>query len=463
MFSDFLIDFFCIILTVNLLGIALLSALRIYFIQKSSRSNFFKLETNEPLISIHFAICNEPPEMVLETLKSFVGLNYSNFEVIIISNNTSNEKSWKPIKSFSKSIPNFKFFHYDKVKGYKAGALNIALTKMNPDSKYIFTVDSDYKLDTDALKVCIGSIESRELDVLQFPQDYSNVCSNTDGLQVNYKHYFECYLSAMDSEKFGLPTGTLTLVKAIVFEKGHRWPTETITEDAHFGVELLSSNFKIGYCNISIGKGTMPTNVSDYSKQFKRWIFGNFQTLILSLNNKGINVKNKLRLFTMLTAWINFLAIPIVLSFISIPFIITEAEHINMVYMLIIISLFFHGLTQLYILKVTSKNEFRKTINAMLVHISTLEIGSFHWIGYYINSKKPFHRTNKFLTIDGLSFSFFLAPILLVLGSIVCLLFESKLIGLSLLVISIIGLLGKLQLVRELFYSKFNLFKTDKL
>ena len=461
MFSEYIIIFFYVILVINFFGIAVVSSLRIYFIQRSSGSNFKQLDSDEPFVSIHFAICDEPVDMVLDTLQSFEALNYSNYEIIIISNNTSNRNSWKPIEIFSQTRSFIKFFHFDKLDGFKAGALNIALEKMDVKADYVFTVDADYKLHPDALKIAVGTIRNRDLDVLQFPQDYENVCCNTQGLQANYKHYFECYLSAMDIEKFGLPTGTLTMIDTKVFKDGQSWPTETITEDAHFGVELLSNDFKIGYCGKSIGKGIMPTNVSDYMKQLKRWIFGNFQTLIASLSNREISVSNKIRLFTMLSAWINFLAVPISVTFLLIPFVIAGSKDLEFVYYIIFISLLLHLLTQWYILSVTSKYNIRRTIYAMLVHIGTLEIGSFQWLSYFINSTRPFIRTNKYLTKNKLSISFFFVPLVLTAVSIICMLNDAKFIGISLLGISIIGLLGKLQLVKELYFSKFNLFNLD--
>ena len=459
MILQYITYFIILLIIINFLGILFLGVLRIYFIKRTTIIKHSTLEGNEPFVSIHFAICNEPPEMVLETLNSFLQLNYKNFEVIIISNNTNNIESWKPIENFSNEINNFKFYHFDNVKGFKAGALNIALEKMSHRANFIFTVDSDYQLHPDALKIAVGSLQFRHVDLLQFPQDYRNVCGHTQGLQINYKHYFECYLSAMDSEKYGLPTGTLTLIKSDIFRNGMKWPTTTITEDAHFGLELLSKGLKIGYCNTSIGLGTMPTNIADYNKQFERWIFGNFQTLMLSFKKRGINFHHKLRLFTMLSAWVNLLAIPIVLTFLAVPLYFLEQENISFIYALIILSISTHLLVQIFLFTITSKNNKQKTLKALLVHIGTIEIGSFHWMSYFRKSEKPFVRTNKYLNSNSDSWVFFAMPILLFLCSILYLLTGFKIVGLALLGIAVIAIIGKLQLMYELFHSKFNLSK----
>lgn len=454
---------FIIFLCLNLLGILFLGGLRIFFIKNSNSTKHKVLKGIEPFVSIHLAICNEPPDMVLKTLYSFKELHYSNYEVIIISNNSTNTKSWKPIQLYCLEHDEFKFYHFDKVSGFKAGALNIALQKTSTLTEYIFTVDSDYQLQSDALKIAVGTIIDRNVDLIQFPQDYQNICDNTSGLQINYKHYFECYLSAMDHEKYGLPTGTLTLIKFHIFQNDFVWPTSTITEDAHFGLELLSRNFKIGYCNKSIGLGTMPTNIEDYSKQYKRWIFGNFQTLILSFRKRNISFGHKLRLFTMLSAWINLLAVPIVLTFAAVPLFFFDAGKFFTIYFLITLSIFSHLVVQIYLFRITSKNSILKTFKALLVHIGTIEIGSFHWITYFRNNKQAFNRTNKFILSEKSSVRFFMMPILLFTCSIIYLLFDFKVVGLALMVISIVAVVGKLQLVYELFHSKYNFSKIFRL
>jgi len=459
MVTELFIDTFYILLGINLAALLLLCTSRIYFINTSKIINYTELQSEEPFVSIHLAICNEPPDIVMDTLNAFNDLEYANFEVIIISNNTPNLASWQPIEAYAVKFDHFRFFHFDKVEGYKAGALNIALEKTNPKAEYVFTVDSDYKLLPNALKVAVGSIKERKVDVLQFPQNYRNICSHTKGLQANYKHYFECYLSAMDKKHLGLPTGTLTLIHSEVFKKGLRWPTETITEDAHFGIELLSRKFTIGYCNLSIGTGTMPTSITDYTKQYKRWSFGNFQTLVMCLKKKDIPYTQKLRLSTMLFVWVNLLALPILISFMGIPFLIMHTHGIYVAYLLVFMSLILHTITQFFILRMSSKHSVYETFMALLVHIGTVEIGSFYWLTYIINSHKPFVRTNKFLIAEGFSLSYFYLPILLFISSIVCFLFSSRLIGFSLITISIFGLLGKLRLKYELLHSRQNLSK----
>ena len=81
-----------------------------------------------PLVSIHVPTHNEPPLMVMQTLNALARLDYPNFEVIVLDNNTADESLWRPVASHCAALgPRFRFFHIDNVKGFKAGALNKAL------------------------------------------------------------------------------------------------------------------------------------------------------------------------------------------------------------------------------------------------------------------------------------------------------------------------------------------------
>ena len=453
---EFWIGIFNLILLFNIGLIFFFGLFRVRFVRKIIKPNIIVNTTQRPFVSVHLAICDEPPSIVLETLSSILRLDYKNYELIIISNNTTNTSSWLPIQKFAEQHKTrIKFYHFDQVDGNKAGALNIALEKMSIFTKYIFTVDADYKLEQNALGFAVNSILDKEVDLLQFPQDYRNSCKNTEGLQLHYKHYFECYLSSKESHNFGLPTGTLTLVNARIFKDGMRWPTETITEDARLGIELLARKYSIGFSNISIGKGTMPLTIIDYNKQLKRWVFGNFQTLV-SLLSKRIDFSKKLRLMTMLTAWINLLALPITCTYLVLLLSFTTNLRLEKTVLLIGISVVAHLSIQYYIFFVTSRFNIRKALKALLVHIGTLEIGSFHWLLYFLNRERPFVRTNKYLVPNTMPNTYFLIPTSMFILGIISLLLSQQVVGLVFLVISILIFLGKLQLISEIYHSKFN-------
>ncbi|HET7798224.1 MAG TPA: glycosyltransferase, partial [Nevskia sp.] len=99
----------------------------------------------QPFVSIHLACCNEPPEMVILTLDSLAALDYENFEVLVIDNNTKEDEVWKPVEAHCRALgERFRFFHLNPWPGFKAGALNFGLRQTSPRADVVAVVDADY-------------------------------------------------------------------------------------------------------------------------------------------------------------------------------------------------------------------------------------------------------------------------------------------------------------------------------
>ena len=52
-----------------------------------------------PFVSLHVPAHNEPPDMVIDTLRSLLRLDYPRYEVILIDDNTDDESLWRPVEA----------------------------------------------------------------------------------------------------------------------------------------------------------------------------------------------------------------------------------------------------------------------------------------------------------------------------------------------------------------------------
>ena len=82
-----------------------------------------------PMVSLHVPAHNEPPDMVIDTLRALLRLDYPRYEVILIDDNTDDEALWRPVEAWC-ARHGVKFAHLDNWPGYKSGALNYALRKL---------------------------------------------------------------------------------------------------------------------------------------------------------------------------------------------------------------------------------------------------------------------------------------------------------------------------------------------
>lgn len=377
------------ILSVSLLGIIIHGLAPFFYFRREAKKNGESVGTTRPKVSIHIPCSNEPPALVIQTLKCALSSDYQNFEIIVIDNNTSKKSLWKPVESFCQENQ-VVFRHYDKLKGYKAGALNEALKLTATDAKYIFICDADYCLQKNAISRAVQLAENEEISLLQFPQAYRNVNSGNHDLKEEFFHYFKVYSNASNTGGNTLATGTLTLLNRKDLDRLQGWRSHSITEDASLGVAFRSLGFKTRYIHEKIGHGLMPENGQELRKQRTRWMFGNIQTL-KELLRSNMALKDKLQCMLQLTAWINFLGIPflaLIANLIySLFFNFPAPQHVEL---LILSSFSIYLILRFLVFLVIAG-----TSRSFLIHLSFIWEGAFCWWGALLGQKKPFHKTCK--------------------------------------------------------------------
>lgn len=235
-----------------------------------------------PLVSIHVPCYNEPPEMMIETLNALALLDYENFEVVILDNNTPDEETWRPVEEHCAALgPRFRFFHFDGVKGFKAGALNIAITLTHPDAKYMAVIDSDYHVDPNWLRLTLPYFADERIAIVQGPQDYRDADESLFKAMCyeEYRGFFQIGMVERNESDAIIQHGTMTIVRRDKLEEVGGWATWCITEDTELGLRLFEAGYGAAYIPQSMGKGLIPDTLKAFQSQRYRWVYGAMQIL----------------------------------------------------------------------------------------------------------------------------------------------------------------------------------------
>ncbi len=235
-----------------------------------------------PKVSIHVAICNEPPAMVMQTIDSLAGLDYPNLEVIIIDNNTKDPAVWRPVQDYCAQLgERFKFFHFDTMKGFKAGALNYVLSQTAPDAKVIGVIDSDYMVRPDWLKAVVPYFDDDRIAYVQAPQDHRDWTGDRFKEMLNWEYagFFDIGMCLRNEYDAIIQHGTMTLVRKDRMEEMGGWATWCITEDTELGLRLMQKGYGAMYSRERFGHGLTPDHFSGYKKQRFRWAYGAMQIM----------------------------------------------------------------------------------------------------------------------------------------------------------------------------------------
>src|SRR6516162_1912621 len=234
-----------------------------------------------PMVSLHVPAHNEPPNMVIETLRSLIRMDYPRYEVILIDDNTDDEDLWRPVEAWC-NRHGVKFAHLADWPGYKSGALNYALRQMtSPDAEVIGIVDSDYQVDPGWLRRCAPAFADPWIGFVQTPQDYRDwrQARYYRRLYYSYKYFFAVSQPSRNEHDGAIFAGTMGLIRRVALDELGGWDEWCITEDAEMSLRLLRAGWSGLHVDQTWGRGIMPLTFEALKGQRYRWCFGGIQII----------------------------------------------------------------------------------------------------------------------------------------------------------------------------------------
>lgn len=364
-----------------------------------------------PKVSVHVPCYNEPPDMMIETIQALERLDYPNFEVLIIDNNTKDDAVWQPVEAYIKSLnrPNFRFFHLPKWPGFKAGALNYALTETHPDAEIIATIDSDYIVRSRWLSDLVPHFTNPQVALVQAPQDYRDGHEDLFKRMCfwEYAGFFYLGMKSRDEKNAIIQHGTMALIRRSALTQAGGWAEWCITEDAELGLRLFEAGHKAVYTEKSYGRGLMPDSFDAFRKQRYRWAYGAMQILkshwrdLMPFRGRRLEPAQR---YQFLAGWLPWIADGLQLSFIALAIAWTVGMILwpqfiappLTVYLFVTIGMFAFKVGKsfwLYAQKVPCS--LLDNIGASLAGLAlSYAVGKAVWRGIF-TSNLPFHRTPK--------------------------------------------------------------------
>lgn len=235
-----------------------------------------------PMVSIHVPCYNEPPHMVMQTLDALAQLDYPNFEVLVIDNNTKDEAVWKPLEAYCATLgPRFRFFHLPNWPGYKAGALNFGLRETSPKAVVVGVIDSDYIVEKNWLRATVPYFDRPEVAIVQAPQDYRDGDESLFKRMCywEYAGFFHIGMVQRNERNAIIQHGTMTLIRKTTLQGVEGWAEWCICEDAELGLRMFQNGYEAVYLEHSFGRGLIPDSFGGYKTQRFRWAYGAVQIL----------------------------------------------------------------------------------------------------------------------------------------------------------------------------------------
>lgn len=377
---------------------------------------------HSPMVSLHVPTHSEPPEMVIETLNKLAQMDYHNFEVLVIDNNTKDPHFWMPVKKHCEFLgKKFRFFHIENLGGAKAGALNFALKQTDPRASIMGVIDADYHAGAAFLKALIGYFDDPKMGFVQTPHDYRGWENNLYLTMCywEYKLFFHTTLVSMNERDAALTVGTMCLIRKKALKEAGGWSTWCVTEDSELAIRIHDLGYTSVYVPKTFGRGLIPETFDGYKRQQYRWTAGPVQELqhhfkhLLGLSKRPSQFTFGQRAHHFnhgLDRVIVGLSIP--LMFISLSVIASMVTHREVVpvpfelWLAATVLLVSNGLLTYLSYKVIAKPTFWQIIGAIFAAKALAPTITYAALKTFLTGKAKWHRTNKFKTKNSFAQAF---------------------------------------------------------
>jgi glycosyltransferase involved in cell wall biosynthesis len=238
--------------------------------------------TSFPMVSIHVPCHAEPPNLVISTLDRLAQLDYPDFEVLVIDNNTTDPDLWRPLEEHCAVLGRrFRFLHVEGIRGAKAGALNWAAPHTDPRATLVGVVDADYHVEPDWLRRTVGHFEDATVGFVQCPHAYRDYGNSRFCRMANWEYavFFTTGMVSLDHHGAGLTVGTMSLIRRAALEDAGGWAEWCLTEDSELSIRIHAAGYRSVYLNEPLGRGLIPETFQGYRQQRFRWTYGPVQEL----------------------------------------------------------------------------------------------------------------------------------------------------------------------------------------
>ncbi|MFQ6000275.1 MAG: DNA-directed RNA polymerase subunit alpha C-terminal domain-containing protein [Anaerolineae bacterium] len=246
-------------------------------------ANGYRIEPGvQPFVSIHLPLYNEK-EVVDRLLTASTSLDYENYEVIVADDST--DETTKILERWAEH-PRVKISHRQDRSGFKGGALQVALQRMDPRTEFVIVFDADFIPPPDVITRFLAYFYSGNGDGQRYADDrvavvqgyqwhMLNASQNwiTRGIRVEFSGSY--VIERPGQELLGsmkMISGSVFMIRADVLRK-HGWGT-SITEDWELTLRLYLDGYKVLYTPFIQAPAECISDFRQLTRQRMRWAEG---------------------------------------------------------------------------------------------------------------------------------------------------------------------------------------------
>jgi len=266
---------FLFVLLMRYFGILIMAYLYINQYTYSKTTGFY------PFVSIIVPVYNED-KVVADSIRSLLQLNYSNYEIIVVndgSTDKTNEVAEKLVGYHKGKFGDIKVSLINKPNGGKAKALNAGIRYSK--AEIVLCMDGDSQLSPDSVRLGVRHFSNPEIGAVAGNVKILNRRKFLTDLQaLEYIEGLNMVRSAQSYIRLvNIIPGPIGLFRKKAIDEAGYYSSDTFAEDADLTLKILANGWKIYYEPQSISYTEAPVKLQQLLKQRYRWTRGILQSI----------------------------------------------------------------------------------------------------------------------------------------------------------------------------------------
>ena len=229
---------------------------------------------SRPTVDVYVTACNEPTEVILNTLLYASRINYENYRLHLLDDGHSER-----LRSFCEATGISYIARPNPGHMKKAGNLRYAFQKTY--GEFILILDADFAPHRSIIDHLLCEMLPNTA-IVQSPQFFSVTESTTwvqKGSAYVQELFYRLIQPSRDSHRAPICVGTCALYRRSALSPfGGTAPIE-YSEDLYTGWMVQRAGWDVRYIPIALAKGLCPDTVSSYFTQQYRWSMGSLTML----------------------------------------------------------------------------------------------------------------------------------------------------------------------------------------
>lgn len=233
----------------------------------------------QPSVAIYITVCGEPEDVVEETLKAVLAIDYPRFSVYILNDGfVANRENWREAVALAEKYK-VTCITREQPGGAKAGNINNALKQTKEPFVAIF--DADHVPKTSFLKEMMGYFIDKKVAFVQSPQFYKNRDENmvTGGAWDQQALFFGAIMLGKDDANTAFMCGTNMVLRRAPLVEAGGMSEQSIAEDFLTSLLIHQKGGKSVYVGKVLAEGLAPEDFLSYYKQQFRWARGSLEVV----------------------------------------------------------------------------------------------------------------------------------------------------------------------------------------